>query len=232
MKSINVEHLTFSYDGNNTILDDLSFAINKGEFVGIIGDSGCGKSTICHILCGIIPNAIGGDLSGCAVVGKRLLSEMKLKDMYSVIGFVMQDSDRQIVTSTVEDELAFGPENMCMEPPQIKKKVDEMLSFLGIEDLRLCNPNKLSGGQKQLVTIGSVLTSEPEIVVLDEPFSHLDQVGRDKIAGIIEQMKKKGITVIVVEHDHSAINNADRWLLLEDGQIKADGKPEEVRKYI
>ena len=232
MKAIEVEHLTFSYDGQKLILNDISFSIEQGEFVAIIGDSGCGKSTLCHILCGIIPAAIGGEISGRAVVGGRLLSEVKLKDMAKTVGFVMQDPDRQIVTSAVEDELAFGPENLCIAPKEIKKTVDETLEFLQLKKLRLCNPNKLSGGQKQLVTIGSVLTLEPSIVIMDEPFSHLDSSGRERAAAVVDNLKKASKTVIAVEHDHSTISRADRWLLLENGRIKADGKPREVVKYL
>ena len=116
MDIIEVKKLKFSYNGVDRIIDDISFSIHRGETVGIIGESGCGKSTLCHILCGIIPGAVGGEISGQAVVGGVDLREAQLKDMAETVGFVMQDSDRQIVTSMVEDELAFGPENMCVPP--------------------------------------------------------------------------------------------------------------------
>lgn len=141
-----MKNLRFSYDGVKMILDNIDFTIAKGEMVGIVGDSGCGKSTLCHILCGIIPGAIGGEISGHAVVGDIDLREAQLKDMAETVGFVMQDPDRQIVTSMVEDELAFGPENFCIPPEEIRRRVDSILDMLGIDDIRYKDPNRLSGG--------------------------------------------------------------------------------------
>lgn len=232
MDIIEVKNLRFSYDGVKMILDDIAFTIKKGETVGIVGDSGCGKSTLCHILCGIIPGAIGGEISGHAVVGGIDLREVQLKDMAETVGFVMQDPDRQIVTSMVEDELAFGPENFCIPPEEIRRRVDSVLDMLGIDDIRYKDPNRLSGGQKQLVTIGSVLTLEPEILILDEPFSHLDEENRRGTMELMKRLRDMGKTIITVEHDHRLIEDADRWILLEDGRIKAQGKPEELKDII
>ena len=110
--AIYVEQLNFAYKEPKKILKDINFSVGRGEYVAIIGDSGCGKSTLCHILCGIIPNALNGVISGEVYVGGVSLREADLKDMATVVGFVMQDADRQIVSATVEDELAFGPENL------------------------------------------------------------------------------------------------------------------------
>ena len=232
MKTIQIENLKFSYDGEKMILNGISFEIGAGEMIGVIGDSGCGKSTLCHILCGIIPNVIGGDISGKAVVGGKDLRNCNMKDLAQTVGFVMQDSDRQIVTSTVEDELAFGPENLCLPPEEICRRVNDTLEMLELTDIREANPNRLSGGQKQMVTIGSVITMDPDIFILDEPFSHLDGENRDSVSAVLRQLKSAGKTILIVEHDHRMVEEADNWLLLQNGEIKAFDTPEKVREYL
>lgn len=232
MNLIDVQNLTFSYEEGREILKDISFNAEEGTVMGLIGDSGCGKSTLCHILCGIIPGAIGGEISGQVTICGRNLRDCEMKDIAEVVGFVMQDSDRQIVTSTVEDELAFGPENFCVPPEEIRKRVDGVLQLLELTDVKEENPNRLSGGQKQLVAIGSILTMEPKVIILDEPFSHLDEDYKDNLSAIIGRLKADGKTVIIVEHDYRLIDDADRWILLEQGRIKWAGRPEEVKEHI
>lgn len=232
MKKIEIENLRFSYDGERTIIDDMNFSIDAGEMVGIIGDSGCGKSTLCHILCGTIPNIIGGELSGKGTISGKLLKDCQLKDLATTVGFVMQDSDRQIVTSTVEDELAFGPENLCVDPKEIRQRVDAVLEMLQLQDIREVNPNRLSGGQKQMVTIGSILTMEPEVLILDEPFSHLDGENCQSVEAVLKRLKAEGKTILIVEHDYEMIRWADKWMLIEDGKIKAYDTPEKVSQYL
>lgn len=232
MEFITVKNLKFKYESEKEILKGLDFTINRGEYVAIIGDSGCGKSTLCHILCGIIPNAVSGILSGTVELDGQHIKEMEFKDFARKIGFVMQDSDRQIVTSTVEDELSFGPENFCLEPEEIRRRVDDTLELLGLSELRDVNPNRLSGGQKQMVTIGSVLTLDPEVFILDEPFSHLDRENRDNLEQVIEALKERGKTILIVEHDHTTVKKADKWLFLQDGKVKICDIPEKVRGYL
>ncbi|NLD19856.1 MAG: ABC transporter ATP-binding protein [Clostridiales bacterium] len=232
MNIINVKNLTFSYDENKPILNGIDFSIEEESITGLLGDSGSGKSTLCHILCGIIPNAVGGVVSGQINLCDKNLRDCQMKDLAETVGFVMQDPDRQIVTSTVEDELAFGPENLCLEPKKVRERVDEVLELLGLKEIREENPNKLSGGQKQLVAIGSILTMDPEVIILDEPFSHLDEEYKSCLTNIIRGLKLRGKTIIIVEHDHRLIEDADRWILLEDGKVKAFGAPEKVKKYI
>lgn len=229
---INVKNLKFSYESEKEIIKGIDFVIEAGEFVAVIGPSGCGKSTLCHILCGIIPNAIGGDISGEAVVNGKSLRKEEMKTLAETIGFVMQDPDRQIVTSTVEDELAFGPENFCVPPEEIRRRVDDTLKLLGLEELRDENPNRLSGGQKQLVAIGSVLTLQPQIFILDEPFSHLDGEVKEKLESLLQELKSQGKTIIIVEHDYNMVEHADKWLLLEDGKVKCFDVPEKVREFL
>lgn len=230
MNAIEIRNLKFSYDGRTKILDGIDLDIEVGQLIGIVGDSGCGKSTLCYILCGIIPDAIKGIISGEVWIRQKdenggqmvKLRDLRLRDMAEIVGFVMQDSDRQIVSSTVEDELAFGPENLCIEPQEIRKRVDDTAQLLGISDLILSDPNNLSGGQKQLVAIGSVLTLRPPVLILDEPFSHLDQNSRNRLSEVITMLRDMGKTVIVVEHDHDTIENADRRICIKDGKIERE----------
>lgn len=229
---IQIENLKFTYGTGTQILKGVNLAIEKGEMVGLIGDSGCGKSTLCHIMCGIIPNVIGGEVSGQVRIHDKNMRQTKLKDMAETVGFVMQDSDRQIVCSTVEDELAFGPENLCVPPEEIRKRVDDTLELLQMTEFRETDPNHLSGGQKQLITIESVLTLQPEILILDEPFSHLDEEARIRTMDLLLKLKAEGKTIIIVEHDHQLIEEADRWILLADGVVAMAGKPEEVKERI
>lgn len=228
MEIISVRNLTFSYDGSRTMLDRISFSVDRGESVAIIGESGCGKSTLCHILCGMIPEIYGGEISGKVTVGGMDLRSTEFRELAQTVGFVMQDPDRQIVTSAVEDELAFGPENFCIPPDEIRSRVDETLSLLGIEDLRFRNPNRLSGGEKQIVAIGSVLTLKPEIIILDEPYSHLDEENTARLRDTLGKINDAGKTVIMVEHDHELIKDAGRCIMLADGKIQWQGSPTDM----
>lgn len=232
MNKICVEQLNFAYGNAREILKDLDFSVEEGEYVAILGPSGCGKSTLCHILCGIIPNVVDGRITGEVYVGGISLREAELKDLAKTVGFVMQDADRQIVSATVEDELAFGPENFCVSPEEIRARVDGILDLFGLTDMKDRDPNRLSAGEKKLVTIGSVLVLEPGIILLDEPFSLLDKENRRKVMFAIEILRKQGKTVVVVEHDRNSVARADRWILLEDGRIKSSGPPEKAKGII
>lgn len=232
MSIIEISNLKFTYPSGKQVLQGVDLSVEPGEVIGLIGDSGCGKSTLCHVMCGIIPNVIGGTAAGQVRIKDKNMRETKLKDMAQTVGFVMQDADRMIVCSTVEDELAFGPENLCIPPEEIRRRVDETLELIQMTEHRLTDPNHLSGGQKQMVTIGSVLTLQPDILILDEPNSHLDEASRLRTKELLQKLKKDGKTIIIVEHDHELIEDADRWVLLHDGKVALDGKPEEVKEKL
>lgn len=218
-KIIEVEKLNFAYEEGRKVLENISFTIQKGSFIGVVGESGCGKSTLCQILAGIIPNVIGGFISGRVIIGGYDLKESELKDVANVVGFVMQNPNRQIVTSTVEDELAFGPENFCVPADEIRERVDKVLNLLELNQVREVNPNRLSGGQQEVVAIGSVLTMNPDIIIMDEPFSNLDEYYRDKLRRIIYRLKQEGKTVIVVEHDNEMLEGVDTKLVFNQGRV-------------
>jgi len=221
MSIIEIKNLKFAYEENSSryILNDVTFNIEKGEVTGIIGLSGCGKSTLCQIIAGIIPNCIFGEISGEVIVDSIDISEVALSELAQEVGFVMQDPDRQIITQTVEDELAFGAENLCVPPKEIRERVDSVMELLGISHMAEMDPSNLSGGEKQLVAIGSVLTMKPKIIILDEPFSHLDEEGKDLIRKTIDSLSKKGKTIIVVDHDYKTAGIFNKMLWLEEGKI-------------
>ena len=228
MNTVEVNSLSFAYSGGTTVLRDVSFNVSEGEVFVIAGLSGCGKTTLCNILCGIIPHAIKGELNGYVSVMDIDPTRTGLPQIALRVGMVYQDADDQLICTTVEDELAFGPENLCMPPRDIRRVVDGTLLEFGLEALRLNNPNLLSGGEKKLLTIASVLTLSPPVLVLDEPMSGLDLDGRAMVLSAIMQQKRIGRTVIVVEHDLKSATYADRWLILHDGAVRVCDTPASI----
>lgn len=223
MSAVTVKDLTFSYEDDRRILNGLSFSIEPGEIFVIAGLSGCGKTTLCHILNGIIPNSVKGKLGGSVEIFDKPVGT--LSETARRVGLVFQNSDEQIISTTVEDELAFGPENLCMEPDEIRGRVDGMAERLGLAGMMEKDPSLLSGGQKKLLCIGSVLILEPDILILDEPLGNLDEAGRRLVHDTILSLRAEGRTVIMVEHDLSLAEFADRWMLLKDGKIAGIGSP-------
>ncbi|MGI6721129.1 MAG: energy-coupling factor ABC transporter ATP-binding protein [Anaerovoracaceae bacterium] len=221
MNIITAEQVTFSYEGydERRVLDDLSFAVQEGSITALAGLSGCGKSTLCQALTGIIPACVPGDLRGRITLAGEDITGKGPADLAETVGFVMQDPDRQIVATTVEDELAFGPENLCLDPVEIRHRVDEVMELLRISDLAVTSPAKLSGGQKQLVAIGSVLTMRPRVLIMDEPFSHIDEEGKTILKGTLERLRESGRTILLVDHDYKSLDFVDKILWMEKGKI-------------
>ena len=230
--AIEVKNLSFSYIGGECILRDVSFSVRAGEVFVIAGPSGSGKSTLCRILSGIIPNVIKGDLSGNITVMDIDPGEAGLPQTALRAGMVFQDADSQIICSTVEDELAFGMENLCRPPDNIRRRVDELIDEFGLRGLETTNPASLSGGIKKLLTIASVLALTPPVLILDEPMSGLDAESRILVKAAIAKQREKGITIIIVEHDLSLVADADRWMLLSDGGVAVNGAPKEILSQV
>ena len=228
MNVIEINNLKFSYSGGNTVLHDISFRVFSGEIFVIAGLSGSGKTTLCRILCGIIPRAIKGTLSGQVKVLDIEPSETDLSQASLRIGMVFQDPDSQIISTAVEDELAFGLENLCRQPEKIQSRVDELLIDFGLRELRYANPAHLSGGQKKLLTIAAALAPSPPVLVLDEPMSGLDDEGRELVKNTILRLRRQGHTVMIVEHDLNPVAFANRWLLLHEGGIAACAAPSDI----
>ena len=210
-KIIEVKDLDFSYEENpeKHIVNNISFDVARGSVTVFFGPSGCGKSTLCDILTGVIPNYENGNLSGSVKIAGDEIIGKPIKDICRNTGYVMQNPDRMIICTSVEDELAFGPENMCLAREKIETRINRVMELLDLSELRDKNPEKLSGGQKQLVAIGSVFAIMPELVVMDEPFSHLDDENRNTLYDAIIKMKGSGTSFFITGHDPDIVPFAD-----------------------
>ena len=213
----------------DTVIDDLSVGITRGSFVCVLGHNGCGKSTFAK-LC----NAIEVPQSGKVLVdGIDTADDDRLYDIRRKIGMVFQNPDNQIVATIVEDDVAFGPENLGVDPKEIRKRVDEALRQVEMYDFRLAEPHKLSGGQKQRVAIAGIIAMQPECIILDESTSMLDPRGRLEVMKTVKKLNKDyGITVIFITHYMDEAVEADRVIVMDDGKIVLDGTPREVFVHI
>ena len=226
---IKTEQLTFRYTTEEgvapTVLDEVSLAIEPGTFVAVLGHNGSGKSTLAkHMNAILLPT--GGKVY---VDGMDTASEDLLMDIRSQIGMVFQNPDNQIVASVVEEDVAFGPENLGVPSEEIRRRVDAALAQVGMTAYTRHAPHLLSGGQKQRIAIAGVLAMEPRCIVLDEPTAMLDPVGRREVLETIRTLnREKNITVILITHHMDEAAQADRLIVMHDGHVMADGKPAEV----
>ena len=226
---IEFEEVSFRYTGNRDhVLRDITFHVKKGEFLGISGPSGSGKSTLCLMMNGIIPKTIEGELSGEIYIDGENIKEKEVYEVAEKLGLILQNPESQLFSMTVEEELAFGPENLGIKREEIEERISWALELVGMEKFRDAFPHQLSGGEKQKIAIASLLTMKPEILVLDEPTSNLDPKSRIEIFKIVKKLNKKGMTVVVVEHETDFISSADKILILNDGKIVKYGTPREV----
>ncbi len=223
---ISVKNVKYTYDTSETpALKGVSFDINDGEFVAIVGHNGSGKSTIAKLLNALlIP-----DEGSVAVDGMQTSDQNKTLDIRKRIGVVFQNPDNQIVTTVVEEDVGFGPENLGIPPDEIRVRVKEALTAVEMLDYARSAPHMLSGGQKQRIAIAGMLALEPKVLVLDEATAMLDPLGRKKIIEIVNELHvSKGITVIMITQYMEEVINADRVIVLNDGLIEMTGTPTEV----
>ena len=228
--AINVEHLAYTYPGvDNTpgiaVFEDLNLQIEQGTFVAILGSNGCGKSTLAkHFNTILLP--CGGSVS---VFGLNTADEEKLIAIRRTVGMVFQNPDNQIVANVVEEDVAFGPENLGVASPAIRHRVDAALKQVGMYEYREHAPHLLSGGQKQRVAIAGVIAMEPKCIVLDEPTAMLDPRGRKEVMDTIRRLNAdKDITVILITHHMDEAAQAQRVVVLDKGKVALDGDPKEV----
>ena len=229
-QAIKAEHLAYTYPGVDdtpgvAVFEDMNLTVEFGTFVAILGCNGCGKSTLAkHFNAILLPT--GGKVWVC---GMDTSNEEKLIPIRRNVGMVFQNPDNQIVANVVEEDVAFGPENLGIASPEIRHRVDKALKQVGMYEYREHAPHLLSGGQKQRIAIAGVIAMEPKCIVLDEPTAMLDPKGRREVMETIRKLNKdKGITVVLITHHMDEAAQADRVVVMHQGKAAADGTPQEV----
>ena len=227
---ISVEHLAYTYPGVEdtpgvAVFEDMNLTVEEGSFVAILGTNGCGKSTLAkHFNSILLPS--GGKVYVC---GLDTSEEDRIMAVRRNVGMVFQNPDNQIVANVVEEDVAFGPENLGIASPEIRHRVDKALKQVGMYEYREHAPHLLSGGQKQRVAIAGVIAMQPKCIVLDEPTAMLDPRGRREVIETIGQLnREKGITVVLITHHMDEAAKAQRVVVLHKGKVAADGTPQEV----
>lgn len=233
MNLIEFKNVNFSYvvddDEENKVtvdvLKNFNLTIEKGSFVAILGHNGSGKSTTAKLI-----NGINIAQSGEVIVdGQKVEDNDTIFDIRRKVGMVFQNPDNQIVSSIVEEDVAFGVENLGVEPKEIRERVDNALKTVGMYEHRLKAPNKLSGGQKQRVAVAGIIAMKPMCIVLDEPTAMLDPSGRREVMNMVKKLnKEEGITIVLITHYMDEAVQADRVVVMDDGQIKLDDTPRNV----
>lgn len=226
---INIENLIFEYkrDEDQEVIraiDMVSLNIERGSFVAVIGSNGSGKSTLAKNI-----NALLLPTSGEVYVDSfNTKDESALWKVRQTAGMVFQNPDNQLVSSIVEDDVAFGPENLAVPPKEIRERVDESLKAVGMYEERMKAPHLLSGGQKQRIAIAGVVAMKPKCIILDEPTAMLDPKGREEVMTIIKKLHKEGITILLITHFMEEAARADRIIIMEKGRIVMDGQPKQI----
>jgi energy-coupling factor transport system ATP-binding protein len=219
--AIETKNLSFKYSKTGPlVLNSIDMHIDRGRITAIAGLSGCGKSTLAFCLCGIIPKNLPGIMEGNILLDGKNIKHLSPVSLSQMIGIVFQEVDNQIFLPTVEAEIAFAPENLCLPYDEIGRTIDKILDTLRINHLRYKNPSKLSGGEKCLVAIASVLSLDPQIIILDEVLAELDHENRSLIIDAIRSLKKAGKTIVLIDHNSQNLMIADVILLMKDGKIE------------
>ncbi len=226
---ISIHDLNFTYrGGKHSALKNIQGEIEECGFVVLMGHAGAGKSTLCYSLNGLVPRFFHGEYRGRVSVKGKEVAKHKVHELSRFVGLVFQDFESQLFSTNVELEMAFGPENHCIPPSEIRSRIERYLPLVGLEALRHRQPATLSGGQKQRLAIGSVLTLEPEVLVMDEPTTDLDPQGRQEVLSIAETLRKRGHSLLIVDQDPETAISADQVWLMREGEVITKGDPEEV----
>lgn len=221
---IRVDNVYFSYD-DNRVLNNISLSVQEGEFVALLGHNGCGKSTMAKLF-----NVLLSPQSGTVTIdGITAETEDDIYEIRSRVGLVLQNPDNQLVATVVEEDVAFGPENLGVPPQEIRRRVDSALKAVDMYEYRSHAPHKLSGGQKQRVAIAGIIAMEPRCIVLDEPTAMLDPKGRQEVMDTIRHLNKSmGITIVLITHYMDEAVLADRVIVMDKGSILTQGTPRQV----
>ena len=230
---VEIENLIFEYAANEEehqelkkAIDNVSFAIEKGTFTAIIGKNGSGKSTLAKNLNGLLIPSSGRIL----IAGLDTRDDELVWQIRQTAGMVFQNPDNQLVSSIVEDDIAFGPENLGIAPHEIRERVDDSIAAVGMSKFLHDAPHHLSGGQKQRIAIAGVLAMKPDCIIFDEPTAMLDPQGRNDVMKIIKELSKEGITIILITHFMEEAAEADRVIIMNEGKILLDGRSSVVFK--
>ena len=230
---IELKKVVFDYTDENdlpvSVLDEISLSIERGSFTAVLGHNGSGKSTMAKLL-----NGLNKPSSGTVTVnGMDTADEKHEFEVRKTVGLVFQNPDNQIVASIVEEDVAFGPENLGVEPKEIRNRVDEALKSVGMYEYRTHAPFKLSGGQKQRIAIAGILAMQPECIVLDEPTAMLDPRGRSEVMETVQRLnREKGMTIVLITHYMDEAALADRVVVMDGGKVILDGTPMEVFGHV
>lgn len=234
MPAIKLENFNYAYTHPHKVLDNINLTIEKGSFTVLLGPSGAGKTTLCLTMAGAVPHYFGGSLSGTAYVNGIATKDCAMQDLSKIVGTVLQDYETQLVTMTVEEEVAFNLENMGMTDAEIAPCLKEALDIVGLTGREKAEVASLSGGQKQRLVLASVLAARPDILVLDEPSSALDPEGTESLYALLGELnKQRGLTILVVEHDIAQVlPYADQFILMEGGTVLQAGTCAEVFSFM
>lgn len=230
---IKFDNVSFAYEledeGIVNAVNDFSLEVPEGQFLAVLGHNGCGKSTVAKLINGIlVPNK-----GKVTVEDMDTSDEEKTVDIRKTVGMVFQNPDNQIVATIVEDDVAFGPENLGVEPSEIRKAVDSALKAVGMYEFRKREPHRLSGGQKQRVAIAGVIAMNTKCIVMDEPTAMLDPQGRKEVMDTVMKLNREfGITVILITHYMDEAVKADRVIVMDGGRIAMDGTPKDVFRNV
>jgi biotin transport system ATP-binding protein/energy-coupling factor transport system ATP-binding protein len=222
---LKVENLIFKYYDNDVFaLDSINLNIEEGEYIAIIGPTGCGKTSLVkHFNALLSPNSGDVWVDGLNTKDNHAVGEIRRR-----VGMVFQNPDNQIVSMTVEEDVSFGPGNLGLKTPEIRQRVDGALAMVGLSEYAWRAPGTLSGGQKQLLAIAGILAMNPKYVILDEPTSSLDPSARQKIFNVLKELNQQGITIIDITHNMDEIIYASRVIVMNKGSVALDGETQDV----
>ncbi len=230
MGLIEFNDFSFKYVGSDTLaLRKVNLSVEQGEYVVVSGPSGCGKTTLCRAMNGLVPQFHRGYIAGNVFVDSKSTRDHSVAELAGTVGLVFQNPSNQLVTLNVEKEIAFGPENLGVDPLEIRERVEHLIDILGLEHLREKHPHEMSGGEQQRVAMAATLALKPKVLVADEPTSSLDPRSAELILELIAEQNRQGMTVVLVEHRLDVVaKDASRLVLMNNGSVVADGTPREV----
>lgn len=223
---IKVENVSFSYE-DNKVLDDISLSVKEGEFVALLGHNGCGKSTMAKLF-NVLLSPDNGTVTIDGITPK---TEDDVYEIRSRVGLVLQNPDNQLVATIVEEDVAFGPENLGIPPKEIRERVDNALKAVDMYHYRKHAPHKLSGGQKQRVAIARAIANNPKILLADEPTGALDSKSGEQVMELFEQLNKEGMTIVMITHEQSIADRANSIVYIRDGELFYDNNTSKANNY-